>query len=137
MTPRVATGRAVWYRYGMPIYEYRCLACKRRTSVFVRSVNSEVNAACEHCGSARLARLLSKFAVHRGSSIDINDPSSFEDIDENDPRAMARWARQMAEETGEDMGPEFEEMVGRMEAGESPDDLMGDEDGLDGGDDDF
>lgn len=120
----------------MPIYEYRCLACKRRTSVFVRSVNSEVNAVCEHCGSTRMARLLSKFAVHRGSSIDINDPSSFENIDENDPRAMARWARQMAEETGEDIGPEFEEMVGRMEAGESPDDLDADG-GFDDGGDDF
>jgi hypothetical protein len=31
----------------------------------------------------------------------------------------------MADETGEDMGPEFEEMVGRMEAGEMPDDDEG------------
>ena len=35
----------------MPIYEFRCNACRRRTSVFVRSVNSPVTGACEHCGS--------------------------------------------------------------------------------------
>jgi len=123
----------------MPIYEYRCLACKRRTSVFVRSVSSPVNAACEHCGSKRLSRMMSRFAVHgSGGGFDLDDPSSLEGIDESDPRAMARWARQMREETGEDLGPELDEMVERMERGEMPDDL-GDEDGFGdhGPDDDF
>ena len=125
----------VCYRYGMPIYEYRCLNCRKRTSVFVRSMSSEVDAACEHCGSKKLTRLMSRVAVHRGGGINFDDPSSMDDIDESDPRAMARLARQMRDETGEDMGPEFEEMIGRMEAGEMPDD-MGD-DGFDGDDDDF
>jgi putative FmdB family regulatory protein len=126
---------SVCYRYGMPIYEYRCLACQKRTSVFVRSLSSEVNAACEHCGSKKLTRLISRVAVHRGAG-DAGDLSSMDDIDENDPRAVARWARQMRDEMGEDMGPEFDEMVGRMEAGEMPDDIAGDG-GFDDGDDDF
>jgi putative FmdB family regulatory protein len=121
----------------MPIYEYRCQACKRRTSLFVRSVNTEVRAKCEHCGSAKMSRAVSRFAVHRGA-MNFDDPSSLEGFDESDPRAMARFARQMADETGEDMGPEFEEMVGRMESGESPDDFMdGEGSGDDGGEDDF
>jgi len=50
---------------------------------------------------------------------------------------VARWARRMRDEMGEDMGPEFDEMVGRMEAGEMPDDLP-DDDGDDAyGADDF
>lgn len=113
----------------MPIYEYRCAACRKRTAVFVRSMSSEVNAVCEHCGSKKLTRLISRVAVHRGS-IDFDDPASIDDIDESDPRAVARWARRMRDEMGEDMGPEFDEMVGRMEAGEMPDDLPDD-----GGDD--
>jgi putative FmdB family regulatory protein len=121
----------------MPIYEYRCLACRRRTSVFVRSVSAVAKPKCEHCGSAKLVRLMSKFAVGRGA-LDIDDASSMEGIDDNDPRAMARWARQMADEAGEDLGPEFDEMVGRMEAGEMPDDDemsgFGDDDGGDDGD---
>jgi putative FmdB family regulatory protein len=123
----------------MPIYEYRCLACKRRTSVLLRSVSSPVRAACEHCGSARLSRLMSKFAVH-GGGIDLDNPSGMEGIDESDPRAMARFMRQMGEESGEAMEPEFEEMIGRMEAGESPESLMGGsalDDDFSGGDDDF
>lgn len=123
----------------MPIYEYRCLACKRRTSVFVRSVSSTVAATCEHCGSARLSRLMSKFAVHRaaggGGDDGGDDFAGMADVDENDPQSVARWARRMREESGEDLGPEFDEMIGRMEAGESPEDVFGDDDGGEDGDD--
>jgi putative FmdB family regulatory protein len=121
----------------MPIYEYRCAACRRRTSVFVRSVSSPVRARCEHCGGRKLTRLLSKFAVHRAAPGFDDDGGGIEDIDEDDPRAVARWARRMRDETGEDMGPEFDEMVGRMERGESPEEIMAGEDvDFDGGGDD-
>jgi putative FmdB family regulatory protein len=120
----------------MPIYEYRCLACKKRTSVFVRSMSSKVNAACEHCGSKKLTRLISRVAVHRGAGDFDDDMGGLGDIDESDPRSMARWARKMRDEMGEDMGPEFDEMVGRMEAGEMPDDMDG-EGGFGDDDDDF
>jgi putative FmdB family regulatory protein len=116
----------------MPIYEYRCGACGRRSSVFVRNITSTARPSCEHCGSRKMSRLVSRFAVHGSGRVDLDDPSSMPD--EHDPRAMARWARQMSEEMGEDMGPEFDEMVGRMEAGEAPDDLTG---GAFDDDDDF
>ena len=121
----------------MPIYEYRCSACKRRTSVFVRSVSAPVQAACEHCGSARLSHVMSKFAVH-GGRISLDDPSSVDGLDESDPKSVARWARRMGDEAGEDLGPEFEDMVSRIERGEDPDSVMsgGDDDDF-GGDDDF
>lgn len=53
------------------------------------------------------------------------DPSSLAGLDENDPRSLARWMRKMSRETGEDLGPEFDEMVDRMEAGESPEEIEG------------
>jgi len=48
------------------------------------------------------------------------DPSSLAGLDENDPKSMARWMRKMSNEMGEDLGPEFSEVVGRLEAGEDP-----------------
>jgi putative FmdB family regulatory protein len=124
----------------MPIYEYRCQACNKRTSVFVRSITSPVRAACEHCGSKKLTRLISRVVVHRGAS-SLDDDSAFEDVDENDPRQMARLMRQMGEEAGEEMGPEFDEMVSRLEAGEDPEAVMSsmDDGGMagDSADDDF
>jgi putative FmdB family regulatory protein len=107
----------------MPIYEFRCLSCKRRTSVFIRNISANPSGKCEWCGSDKLARLMSKFAVH-GGKLDFDNPSSMDGIDESDPRTMARLMRQMGEESGEPMEPEFEDMIARMEAGESPDSAM-------------
>ncbi len=48
----------------------------------------------------------------------------------------------MQQETGEDLGPEFDEMVSRMEAGEDPESVMADAEGASddavlSGDDEF
>ncbi len=107
----------------MPIYEYQCHGCKRRTSIFARSVSPAARGVCEHCGGGKLSRVMSKFAVH-GGRVNLDDPSSMGGIDESDPRAVARLMRQMGEETDEAMEPGFEEMLGRMEAGESPESAM-------------
>ena len=123
----------------MPIYEYRCLACRKRTSIFVRSVSSPVRAVCEYCGGKKLQRLFSRVVVHRGS-INLGDESSFDNIDESDPRQMARLMRQMGEEAGEGMDPEMEKMISRLESGEDPETVMADADGGMGddySDDDF
>ncbi len=101
----------------------------------MRSVSSPVAAVCEHCGGKKMSRIMSKFAVHRAGGGDFDD-ASLDGIDENDPRAMARMARQMAEESGEPMDPEFEQMVSRMEAGEMPDDMDGEGDFDDDGPED-
>jgi hypothetical protein len=39
------------------------------------------------------------------------DPSSFGDLDENDPKSVARWAKKMGKELGEDMGEDFDQMM--------------------------
>jgi Flp pilus assembly protein TadB len=54
---------------------------------------------------------------------DLTDPAQFGDLDENDPKSMARWMRKMGDEMGEDLGPEFEEVVDRLETGQSPEDI--------------
>ena len=112
----------------MPIYEFRCNNCKRRLSVFQRRIDSPVAASCPKCGSADLARLVSRFAVVRSEDqmLDsLDDDSLLSGVDENDPRSVAAWARKMGSKMGEDAGPEFDEMIDRIEAGESPDDLAG------------
>jgi putative FmdB family regulatory protein len=115
----------------MPIYEFRCNACRRTVSVFQRSVNTAVAATCEHCGGDDLTRLVSKFAFHRSASFDgfgdddLDEAAMMEGPDENDPQSVARWARKMSDKLGEDLPPNFDEMVGRMERGEDLDDDSG------------
>ncbi len=113
----------------MPIYEFRCGACRKRTSVFVRTIGAGVSPLCEHCGSAEMSRLFSRVAVLR-SEDDVGagiDESSLGDIDENDPRSVARWMRKMSRDMGEPLDAEMEADLERMEAGEMPDDDMADE----------
>lgn len=122
----------------MPIYEYRCNGCRKRQSLFFRSVSSVTEPVCPECGSREMRRLVSLFAVHRSEESrldDLADPSAFGDLDENDPRSIARWARRMGAEMGDELGPEFNEMIERMEAGEMPDEMEGF--GENGGADDF
>ena len=123
----------------MPIYEFACNACRARTSIFVRSFSAEVNARCERCGSGDLRRLISRVAVMRSDDFSgLDDGALMSGFDENDPKAMASWARKMQREMGEDAGPEFDEMVDRLERGESLDGGGGDFGGDDlGGLDDF
>jgi len=112
----------------MPIYEYTCQDCRRRVSLLWRSfADAETReAVCPRCGGTHLTRLISRVAVVRSedSRLDnLADPSSLDGLDENDPKSLARFMRKMANETGEDLGPEFSEVVGRLEAGENPENI--------------
>jgi hypothetical protein len=68
-------------------------------------------------------------AVLRGedSFSDGIDESSLADIDENDPRSVARWVRKMSRDMGEPLDADMEADLERMESGEMPDDGFGDE----------
>lgn len=122
----------------MPVYEYRCQGCKRRVSLFFRSFSAVSDPVCPRCGSTQLTKLVSRVAIMKSEESRLDemaDPSSLAGLDENDPKSIAGWARKMGQEMGEDLGPEYEEMVDRMEAGEMPDDEgMGGAPGMDDGD---
>jgi putative FmdB family regulatory protein len=107
----------------MPIYEYRCAQCGRRPSIFFRSLASvEANPACPNCGSHSLTRLISRTAqvLSEDSRLErLTDSPDLSDVDENDPKSVARWAKKMGQEMGGDeLGEDFDEAVDEMgEAG--------------------
>lgn len=110
----------------MPIYEYRCTDCGRRTSVFTRSMGGELSPVCSTCGSKNMSRLISRVAVVRSEESRLEslaDPSSLAGLDEDDPRSLGRFMRKMSQEMGEDLGPEFDEVVDRLESGQSPEEI--------------
>jgi putative FmdB family regulatory protein len=122
----------------MPIYEYRCADCHRRVSLLFQTFSAAQSATptCSYCGSTNLSRLVSRVFQLKSEDAqldDLADPSSFGDLDENDPKSVARWARKLGQQMGEDLGDDWGDMVDRLEAGED----MGDEEGgmADAGDD--
>ena len=129
----------------MPIYEYRCHDCRRRVSLLFRSFDAiDATPTCPRCGGTRLTRLISRVSVLRSEESrmdDLADPSSLGDLDENDPKSLARWMRKMSAESGEEMPGEFDEVMDRLEAGQSPEEIEGSMpelgDSLGGGMDDF
>lgn len=109
----------------MPIYEYRCAGCGRRVSVFFRTFRQaeEEAARCPHCGSSELDRLVSRVAVLKSEESrleEMADPSFMAGLENEDPRALAGLMRQMSAESAEGADPELDEVIGRLEAGESP-----------------
>jgi putative FmdB family regulatory protein len=107
----------------MPIYEFRCGQCRARTSVFVRTVSAAPSAVnCERCGATDAQRVFSRVAVLRGDDALDFDESSLADVDQDDPRSMAKWVRKMSRQMGEPIDAKMESELERMESGEMPDD---------------
>jgi putative FmdB family regulatory protein len=111
----------------MPIYEYRCTDCRKKVSVFFRSFSAvdQEQARCPICNGTHLTKMVSKVRVMRGAvsaggDDDSFDDSMLDDLNENDPRSLGRMMRRMSDESGEDMGPEFGEVIKRLEKGEDP-----------------
>jgi putative FmdB family regulatory protein len=108
----------------MPIYEYKCRNCHRRVTILLRSFSDveTVKPKCTYCGHDELERLVSRVAVLKSEETRLDalgDSAALGDLDENDPRSVARWMKKMSAEVGEDLGDEFHEAVDRLEAGQS------------------
>jgi putative FmdB family regulatory protein len=110
----------------MPIYQYRCLNCKKRFEVYLSYTEyGEKNVHCPHCASDNIQRRIGRIRVAKSeeSRMDaLTDPSGLEGL-ENDPRALGKMMRKMGNEMGEEVPPEFDEVVDRLEAGQSPEDI--------------
>jgi len=95
----------------VPIYEYECQGCRRRVSLLIRTLHSAEAPRCPRCNSAELSRLMSRFATVKSEDArldSLSDPSSFGDLDENDPRSVAQFVKKMGSEMGEDLGPDLD-----------------------------
>ena len=74
----------------MPLYEYRCLDCKKRSTVLVLSPANQAPAGCSHCKSARVERILSRFASPKSEEARLEalaDPGNLARLDEMTLRA--------------------------------------------------
>jgi putative FmdB family regulatory protein len=109
----------------MPIYEFRCHACGRKTTALVISRERIGEVRCRACGSADLEKLFSRFATPKSEEARLDalaDPSALGDVDENDPASVSRFMKRMGREMGEDLGDFDEAMDEEMSRAADPDD---------------
>jgi len=108
----------------VPIYEFRCAGCSKITNYFTRKIDTEVTPACEHCGSAKTSRMMSKFG-RTYSRADImekyGDPSDGGPDAYRDPRQIGTWVEKRFEEYGMDLPEGAREMIDAAREGELPD----------------
>jgi len=131
----------------MPIYEYYCPQNHTIYQFYAKTLaQGQTVPKCPDNPKFQMRKLVSAFAVTRGGKKDDAPPttspdagdspddarmeaamgameSEFANVDENDPRAMARMMRRMAEITGEKIDGEMEEVVRKLEEGADPDSL--------------
>jgi putative FmdB family regulatory protein len=96
----------------MPIYEYYCNACKKRSSFLLLRATEEITPFCKGCKSTDVTRVISRVAVLRSEERRMEsllDPSTLGDLDENDPRSVERLMKRMGSELGDELGEGFEE----------------------------
>jgi len=71
----------------MPLYEFLCLDCKKRSTVLVLSLARQAPVACSHCTSVQVERILSRFASPKSeearlnASLDLNNLAGLNEID--------------------------------------------------------
>lgn len=110
----------------MPTYDYRCKSCKARFELFLTYAEyDQKKVTCPKCGSDQIVRRIGRVRIAKSDDRrieDIVDPSQLDGI-EDDPKALGRLMRKMGEEMGEDTGPEFEEVVSRLEKGQDPEQI--------------
>ncbi len=110
----------------MPTYEYRCQTCRRKFGTFqTYEEYGSIQVVCPHCSSTVVERTIGKVRVTRGSLghlADMADPAALDQIDD-DPRKLGQMMREMKSEVGTELGGEFDEVVDRLEKGQSPDEI--------------
>ncbi len=102
----------------MPIYEYRCLRCGRRSSFFVMRIGEEPELRCKFCGHTEMTRIMSRFASIRSEEDRLEslaDPSKWGDLDENDPKSVVQFMKRMGQEFGDELGEDFNELIEEAE----------------------
>jgi hypothetical protein len=132
----------------MPIYEYYCPDNHTIYQFYAKTLaQGATTPKCPDNPRYRMTKILSSFAVTSGGKKDDASPSAgsdagvsspedarmetamgamekeFSNVDENDPRAMARMMRRMSDLTGEKIDGEMEEVVRKLEEGTDPEAL--------------
>jgi putative FmdB family regulatory protein len=123
----------------MPLYDYICLDCKNRFDIFLSYAEyGSKQVICPACGSHATRRRLPRVRVAKsddarleGLASDYSDPEALAGLEEN-PQEMGKMMRRMGREMGEDLPPEFNEVVNRLEKGQSPEEIEKDLPGLGG-----
>lgn len=111
----------------MPTYDFICNTCNQRFDIFQTfSEYGKKPVNCTHCNSADVRRRMTKVRIAKSETSRMESMTdgigNLEGL-ENDPKALGQMMRKMGSEMGEELPPEFDDVVDRLEAGQSPEEI--------------
>lgn len=108
----------------MPVYEFFCPTCHKKSSFLVRTASSSFEPKCSICGSADVARIISTFAYHKSLQTiheESGEPGKFSSPDYyKDPRNIGRWAEKKFQDMGMEMPSEIQQKIQAAREGDLP-----------------
>jgi putative FmdB family regulatory protein len=115
----------------MPVYEFFCPECRKKSSFLVRTA-SVFEPKCSVCGSTDVKRVISTFAHHKSLNT-IHEESGEPGLRSSrdyykDPRNIGRWAEKKFKDMGMEMPGEIQQKIQAAREGELPEpvkDLQG------------
>jgi putative FmdB family regulatory protein len=110
----------------MPAYSYRCSTCQHHFEIYLTYQEyGQAQVHCPNCGGEQVDREIHPVRIARSEESRLEslaDPGQLSGIEE-DPQALGKMMRRMSQELGEEMGPEFDEVVDRLEKGQKPEEI--------------
>jgi putative FmdB family regulatory protein len=110
----------------MPLYDFVCISCRKRFDIYLAySDYGKKIVACPNCGSGSVKRRAPRVRMKKSEEArleSIADPTALAGL-EDDPKALGNMMRKMGSEMGEELPPEFDDVVDRLEAGQSPEEI--------------
>lgn len=114
----------------MPLYEYRCQECQKKFDVQLSYTEYDSFVPiCPDCKSRKVQRIIRKIRVATNDIARLSEMANPANLDslEDDPRKLGRMMRDMRDQVGaDDLPGEFDEVVDRLEKGQTPDEIEND-----------
>ena len=110
----------------MPTYQYVCNQCSKRFEVYLSYAEyDQAEVICPKCHSDDVRRRIGRIRIARTEESRLENLMDTENLDgiEEDPKTLGHLMRKMGNELGEEMGPEFDEVVSRLERGQDPEEI--------------
>lgn len=107
----------------MPLYEYQCRECGGINTALILKLQEEENLQCGNCHSQELARVLSRFALHKTEAQRVDEfdaRAQRNDSFYKDDRNVGLWAKKRMQQLGVDLGSSFDETVENARNGKLP-----------------
>ena len=112
----------------MPIYEYICQKCKRKTGIFMRMTAIQLDPACPACGATGMERVISSFAILKSTATvheESGEPGPGMSADYyKDPRNIGRSLEKQFKNMNMEIPSEIQNSIERAREGVLPDSLQ-------------